>query len=97
VSNCQLTTFYIGNEYVVPHGDRRIFGLPCRFPAKPSIFAVSRYQAYDRMRFFGMEGDAKKFYPGFSRAAGNRRGGAARAGITIPRQTTTACGMFYPG
>jgi hypothetical protein len=44
-----------------------------------------------------MEGDAKKFYPGFSRAAGNRRGGAARAGITIPRQTTTACGMFYPG
>jgi hypothetical protein len=61
VSNCQLTTFYIGNEYVVPHGDRRIFGLPCRFPAKPSIFAVSRYQAYDRMRFFGMEGDAKNF------------------------------------
>jgi hypothetical protein len=97
VSNYQLTTFYIGNEYVVPHGDRRIFGLPCRFPAKPSIFAVSCYQAYDRMRFFGMEGDAKNFLPGFFPRGREPERRRPKGRHHDSPATTTACGMFYPG
>jgi len=49
----------------MPSGDPRIFGLPCRFPATPSIFAENRDQAFDRTQFFDMEGVPKKFLPGF--------------------------------
>jgi hypothetical protein len=55
VRNYELANFYIGNKL--------IFGLPCRFPAKPSIFARRRAQVYDRTRFFGMAGAPKNFLP----------------------------------
>jgi hypothetical protein len=60
-------------------GDPRIFGFPCRFPAKLWILAVLTAQAYDYTRFFGTGGASKNFYPGFPCAAGNGRG-------RVPRQ-----------
>jgi uncharacterized protein GlcG (DUF336 family) len=43
-----------------------IFGFPCRFPARPSIFAVVMTQSYDLTRFFRHDGYPKKDFPGFS-------------------------------
>jgi hypothetical protein len=45
------------------NGDPRVFGLPCRFPAKPSIVAGRRVQDYDRKRFFGAGESPEKFLP----------------------------------
>src|SRR5271165_4709841 len=71
---CQLMNWYVCNERAMSNGDPRIFGLPCRFPATPSIFALCRGQAYDRTRFFGMGGAAKIFLPGFSLCGREREG-----------------------
>ena len=54
----------------MPNGDPRIFGLPCRFPATPSILAAVITQVYDRTRFFGM-GEPRKV---FSRVFPARQG-----------------------
>ena len=43
-----------------------IFGFPCRFPARPSIFAGVMTQSYDLTRFFRHGGNPKKIFPGFS-------------------------------
>src|SRR6516164_3048062 len=48
------------------NGDRRIFGLPCRFPARFSIFALCRAQVYDRRRFFAARRSSEKILPEFS-------------------------------
>ena len=44
-----------------------------------------------------MEGEKKFFTRVFPARQGNRRGRAARVGITIPRDTTTACAIFLHG
>src|SRR6516162_4293074 len=56
------------------NGDSRVLGLPCRFPAKPSIFAgdVTNYMT---TRVFSAWGVTKNFYSEFSHTAGNGRGG----------------------
>jgi mRNA interferase YafQ len=41
----------------------RVSGLPCRFPASPSILAGRRTQVYDYTRFFGHRGSSEKFFP----------------------------------
>jgi hypothetical protein len=41
----------------------RFLGLPCRFPAKPSIFAERFAQVYDNTRVFGSEETQKNFLP----------------------------------
>jgi hypothetical protein len=74
VRNYQLIIWYVGNERVMLNRDRRIFGLPCRFPAKPTIFAVCGGQAYDRTGFFSIGKPRKKLFPGFPCAAGKGRG-----------------------
>jgi len=61
----------------MPNGDRTVLGLPCRFPAKPSIFTVCCAQVFDHTRFFGLGEPRKNFYPGFPCAAGNGRGDVA--------------------
>jgi hypothetical protein len=76
----QLVNWYAGNDWAMPNGDRRVFGLPCRFPARPSILADCCVQVHDFMRLFGARGAPKNFYPEFSRAAGNKRGGATLPG-----------------
>jgi uncharacterized protein GlcG (DUF336 family) len=43
-----------------------IFGFPCRFPARPSIFAVVMTQSYDLTQFFRHGVYPKKIFPGFS-------------------------------
>jgi hypothetical protein len=64
----------------MPHVDRKIFGLPCRFPATVLIFADRGTQAYDRTMFFGVGGATKKFLPAFSLCGREReRGGVARS------------------
>ena len=42
VRNCQLLNWYVGNDRAIPNGERTVFGLPCRFPATPSILAERR-------------------------------------------------------
>jgi hypothetical protein len=66
VRNYQLIIWYVSNERMMLNRDRGIFGLPCRFPAKPTIFAVCGGQAYDRTGFFSIGEAAKKIIPGFS-------------------------------
>src|SRR5215472_6263652 len=68
--NYQFTNCYIGNDRAISNGDPRVFGFPCRFPARLSILAERRAQVYDPTRFFGARGTPKNFYPEFSRAAG---------------------------
>jgi hypothetical protein len=57
----------------------RFFGLPCRFPATPAIFAVCGGQAYDYMGFFAIGEAAKKLFPGFPCVAGKGKAGGARS------------------
>jgi hypothetical protein len=78
VRNCQLVYWYVGNVRSDTKPDPRVLGLPCRFPATPSILAGRRTQVYDCKRFFGARGARKNFYPEFSRAAGKDRGGPTR-------------------
>jgi hypothetical protein len=52
--------FYNSNNRMMAKGDPRVFRLPCRFPAKPSILAQRRAQVYDKMRLFGARREAKK-------------------------------------
>src|SRR6516162_9253803 len=78
VRNSQLVIWYVSNERVMPNRDRRIFGLPCRFPARPTIFAVGGRQAYDRTGFFSIGGATKKILPGFSLCGREGRGRVAR-------------------
>src|SRR5271169_7204782 len=60
---------------------RGFFGLPCRFPATPSILAVVMTQVYDCTRFFGT-GEPRKF---FSRVFPARQGtGEALAVAPLP-------------
>jgi len=77
----QLTNLDIGNDRAMSTGDRTVFGLPCRFPAKPPIVAERRVQVYDRKRFFGAEGTPKNFFPGvFPRGRERERRGYSSAG-----------------
>jgi hypothetical protein len=46
----QLTNYYGNNDRLMPNGDPRIFELPCRFPAAPSIRPKSRVQGFDQKR-----------------------------------------------
>ena len=70
------------------NGDPGSFGLPCRFPATPSIFAAVMTQVYDRTRFFGW-GESEKF---FSRIFPARQG-TGEAGIARQR---SAAAMLPP-
>src|SRR6516165_7337986 len=74
----QLGIWYVSNERVMPNRDRRIFGLPCRFPARPTIFAVGGRHAYDHTGFFSIGGATKKILPGFSLCGREGRGRVAR-------------------
>jgi hypothetical protein len=56
---------------VTPHADRKISGLPCRFPATVLIFAYRCKQAYEYTGFFGIGEAAKK---NFSRVFPVRQG-----------------------
>jgi hypothetical protein len=47
----------------LPNGDPRVFGLPCRFPARPSILALCGDQVFDHHRFFGAMGATENFLP----------------------------------
>jgi hypothetical protein len=60
------------------NGDPAVFGLPCRFPAAPSIRSENRVQHID-LKNFAVQGEPRKKFPEFSRAAGNRRGGVTSA------------------
>src|SRR6516165_9975339 len=46
----------------IPNRIRGFFGLPCRFPATPSILARRCIQVYDPTRFFGVCGVPKNFF-----------------------------------
>jgi len=70
VGNYQFMNYYTGNDRAMPNGDPRVFGFPCRFPARLSILVERRAQVDDPTRFFGAGGVPKNFYPEFSRAAG---------------------------
>jgi hypothetical protein len=59
----QLTNWYVGNDRAMPNGDPRVFGLPCHFPATPSIVAERSAQVYDRTGFFGAGEAPKIFFP----------------------------------
>jgi hypothetical protein len=61
--NYQLVNWYVGNERVMPNGDQTVLGLPCRFPATPSILAEFRAQLFDRTQFFDVGRAQKKFFP----------------------------------
>jgi hypothetical protein len=63
----------------MPHADRKISGLPCRFPATVLIFDYRCKQAYEYTGFFGIGEAPKKVFPGFPCAAGKGRGGVARS------------------
>src|SRR6516162_3568604 len=65
----------------MPNGDPMFFGLPCRFPARPSILVGRCAQVYDRTRFFGAGEFRKNFYPEFSRAAGKPKRQSYPAGF----------------
>src|SRR6516164_7940087 len=80
----QLGIWYVSNERVMPNRDRRIFGLPCRFPAKPEIFAVCAGQAYDCTGFFSMREAAKK---NFSRVFPVRQGTEVMVRDMIPAKS----------
>jgi len=68
--NYQFINYCTGNDRAMPNGDPRVFGFPCRFPARLSILVERRAQVDDPTRFFGAGGVPKNFYPEFSRAAG---------------------------
>ena len=70
--NCQ---FMNSSEDDRPGSDD--FRFPCRFPAKPSIIAEPNEQVYDLTGVLGIGKPRKKFFSGFSCAAGNGRGGVA--------------------
>lgn len=82
VRNYKLTYWYVSNDGMVPNGGETVFGLPYHFPARPSILARHRAQVYDCTRFFGTWRVEKKFFPDFSRTAGNGR----RPFLHPPRQ-----------
>ena len=46
---------------------------PCRFPARPSIFAIGRVQAYETTGIFGVAALRKKIFPDSPRMAGKPR------------------------
>ena len=58
----QFINFYYSNR-AVPNGAPGFSGLPCRFPATPSIVAEWRGQVYDPARFFRAERAAIEFFP----------------------------------
>jgi hypothetical protein len=61
----------------MPNGDPTIFGLPCRFPATPSIRPEDRVQGFDQKGLFGV-GQARKFFSlSFPERQGKGGGGAA--------------------
>src|SRR6516164_6419901 len=60
----------------MPDGDPTVFGLPCRFPAAPSIRPESRVQGLAR-KDFSVRGEPRKnFFPEFPGAAGKGDGAA---------------------
>ena len=65
-------------------------GLPCRFPATPSILPGRRTQVYDRTRFFGVGEAQKNFFPEFSLPAGKGRGDISRSRVGVPGSANSA-------
>ena len=55
------------------NGDPTVFGLPCCFPAAPSIRPEDRVQGFDQKRLFGVGQAPKNFFPEFPGAAGKGR------------------------
>ena len=51
------------NNRLMPNGDPTVFGIPCRFPAAPSIRPRRRVQGFDQKRFFGSGRAQKKLLP----------------------------------
>jgi hypothetical protein len=49
----------------MPNDDAMVFGLPCRFPAAPSIRPESLVQGIDRKRLLDVDQAQKKFFPEF--------------------------------
>jgi hypothetical protein len=47
----------------MPDGDPTVFGLPCRFPAGPSVRLANRLQDFDPKRFFGAKASREKIFP----------------------------------
>jgi hypothetical protein len=73
MSYYKLLICYDSNDRVVPKDGSRTFGLPCRFPARPSILFKYHDQAIDPTPFSVMGTGRKNFFPGFPYAAGKRR------------------------
>jgi len=61
--NYQLVNYYDGNRRPIPTDDPTVFGLPCRFPAAPSIRPESCAQGIDQERLFDAGRTPKKFFP----------------------------------
>src|SRR5215469_12520557 len=57
----QLSNYYGNNERPMSNGDPRIFELPCRFPAAPSIRPESRAQDFDQ-KGLSIWGDPRKIF-----------------------------------
>jgi len=76
----------------MPNGDPAVFGLPCRFPAAPSIRPESSAQDVDK-KHFSVRGEPRKnFYPEFPVAAGKERGG-----VTLPSFVPSASSPLFTG
>ena len=63
VPDYQLMNWYVGNDRSDAETRRTVFGLPCRFPATPSILGECRVQVYEITRFSGTVGSPKKILP----------------------------------
>jgi len=56
----------------MPNGNPPVFGLPCRFPAAPSIRPKDRSQGFDHKRLSDARRASKKFLPCVSRRGRER-------------------------
>jgi hypothetical protein len=59
----QFINYYGNNGRSMSNGDPRIFELPCRFPAEPSIRPENRVQGFDQKQLFDGGRASKKFLP----------------------------------
>jgi hypothetical protein len=60
-----MVNYYEGMAGVMPDADPAVFGLPCRFPAAPSIRSDSRMQWFDPKRLLEGRASPKKIFPEF--------------------------------
>jgi hypothetical protein len=58
-----MIIYYESTDLPMANRDLMVFGLPCRFPAAPSIRPERRVQDFDNKRLFGAGGAGKKFFP----------------------------------